>query len=220
MAFSSSSLTTLAGRSMTSPAAIWGTLRSSPGTATVPAGSAPGVSPSGRTASASGRSRRGGTGGTAAPSPAFSLPPVAALLALPEGAERAVLAHGKVLPLLVRAAHVALAHRHLLDAVLEEEVLQLLLHFRVRRDIRRHPPHQDRLGPLVRDDGSGDLGGPFVVGSVAGDGADGEAGLPRLLSLPLPGPLPAVLLLVFRNRGLPLGQILLRDQVPVLLSDE
>ena len=39
-----------------------------------------------------------------------SLLPVAALLALPERAERAVLAHGEVLALLVRATHVSVAH--------------------------------------------------------------------------------------------------------------
>src|SRR5262249_10886575 len=49
---------------------------------------------------------------------------------------------------------------------------------------------------------------------------DGETGLPRLLSLPLPGPFRAVLLLVFLNRGLPLGQIFVRDQMLVLLGDE
>src|SRR6516162_178363 len=75
-----------------------------------------------------------------------SILPVAALLPLPERAKRAVLAFREVLALLVRAAHVALAHRHLLDAVMEEELLYLLLHLRVRRYVGSDPALQDRLG--------------------------------------------------------------------------
>jgi hypothetical protein len=43
------------------------------------------------------------------------------------------------------AAHVALPHRYGLGAVLEEEVLHLLLDFRVRRYVRGNPPLDDRI---------------------------------------------------------------------------
>src|SRR5262245_31584520 len=95
------------------------------------------------------------------------------LLPLPERAERAVLAVREVLALLVRAAHVALGHRHLLDPVLEEEVLQLLLHLRVGRHVRGHPALQDRLGTVVQDHACRDLRGRLVVRAVHGDRADG-----------------------------------------------
>src|SRR5205807_2444514 len=70
---------------------------------------------------------------------------VATLPPLPERTERAVLTVRKVLALLVRAAHVPLGHRHLLDAVLKKEVLQLQLHFGVGHHVRGHPPLEDRL---------------------------------------------------------------------------
>src|SRR5215471_8657323 len=53
----------------------------------------------------------------------FSIPRSAPLLPFPERTERAVLTVRKVLALLVRAAHVALAHCHGVDTVLEEKVL-------------------------------------------------------------------------------------------------
>jgi hypothetical protein len=53
---------------------------------------------------------------------------------LPEPTERAALSVWKVFAFLLRAAHIPLAHRHLLDAVLAEEILQLLLFLRVGRD--------------------------------------------------------------------------------------
>jgi hypothetical protein len=64
---------------------------------------------------------------------------------------------GEVLALLARAADVALGHRHLLDAVLDEEVLQLLLHLRIGRYVGTHPAFHDRLGPVLKDHPSGDL---------------------------------------------------------------
>src|SRR5437899_731139 len=107
------------------------------------------------------------------PSCVSSLVPVAALLALPEGAERAVLAYGEVLALLVRATHVALAHDDRPDAVLLEELLKFLLYLGVRGHVGPDPPLQDGLGPIVGYDRSGDLGRRLVVGAVEGDGADG-----------------------------------------------
>src|SRR5262245_35590484 len=105
---------------------------------------------------------------------ASSLLAVAALLALPERAEGAVLAQREVLALLVRAAHVALAHRRPLDAVLEEEVLQPLLHLRVGHHVRGHPPLHDRLGTVLQEHARRDLRGRPVVGAVPRHGADGE----------------------------------------------
>src|SRR5262249_48439671 len=102
-----------------------------------------------------------------------SVPSVTPLLSLPERAEGAVLAVGKVFAFLVRAAQVALGHRHLLDPVLEEEVLQLLLYPGVGHHVRGHPPLQDRLGTVSQDHASGDLRGRLVVGAVQGHGADG-----------------------------------------------
>jgi hypothetical protein len=55
----------------------------------------------------------------------------AALFSLPKRTERAVLTVRKVLAFLVRAAHVPLAHRHLLDAVLKKEIRHFLLDLRV-----------------------------------------------------------------------------------------
>src|SRR5262249_60757877 len=78
--------------------------------------------------------------------------------ALPERAERAVLAVREVLSLLMRAAHVALAHRHGIDAVLEEEVLHLLLDFRIRRCVRCHPALDNRIGAVMQNHASSDLG--------------------------------------------------------------
>src|SRR5689334_9925973 len=78
------------------------------------------------------------------------------LLPLPERAKRAVLAVREVLPLLVRAAHVALGHGHGLDPVLPEELLKLPLHLRVGRNVCPHPPHDDRLGSPVANDPGGD----------------------------------------------------------------
>src|SRR5262245_45983831 len=75
-----------------------------------------------------------------------SLPPVAALLALPERAERAILACREIFPLLVRAAHVALAHRHRPDAVLLEELLKFLPHLGAGGHVGPDPPLQGRLG--------------------------------------------------------------------------
>src|SRR5258708_26479716 len=72
-----------------------------------------------------------------------------ALLALPKRTERAVLAVREVLALLVRAAHVALAQRHGLDAVPEEEILHLLLYLRIGRNVRGHPTLDDRLGTVT-----------------------------------------------------------------------
>src|SRR5262249_17044894 len=91
----------------------------------------------------------------------------------PERTEGAVLPVGKVFALLVRAAHVALRHRHLLDAVLEEEVLQFLLHLRVGHHIRSHPPLHNRLGTVMQDHASSYLGRGLVVGAVHRHGADG-----------------------------------------------
>jgi hypothetical protein len=68
---------------------------------------------------------------------------------LPEGAERAVLAEGEVRALLVRAAHIALAHGHGLDAVLEKEILYLLLDLWVGRHVRGDPALDDRLGTVM-----------------------------------------------------------------------
>src|SRR5262249_47462587 len=90
----------------------------------------------------------------------------APLLPFPERTKRAILAVGEVLALLVRAAHVALDHCHGFDAVLEEEVLQLLLHLRVGRHVRGHPPLDDCLGTVMQDDPCGDLGRDLVVGAV------------------------------------------------------
>ena len=81
------------------------------------------------------------------PRQAASIPAIAPLFPTPERAEGAVLALGKVLTLLVRAAQVALGHSHLLDAVLEEEVLQLLLHLRVGHYVGCHRAPQIR--PLL-----------------------------------------------------------------------
>jgi hypothetical protein len=39
----------------------------------------------------------------------------------------------------------ALAHRHGLDAVLEEEVLHYLMDFQVGRNVRGHPPFDNRF---------------------------------------------------------------------------
>src|SRR5260370_3491105 len=68
--------------------------------------------------------------------PSPSILSIASLFPLPEWTKRAVLSLGKVRALLVRTAHVAVAHRHGLDTVLEEEVLQLLLHFRAENNGR------------------------------------------------------------------------------------
>src|SRR5260370_23563652 len=81
-----------------------------------------------------------------------------AMLPFPEWAERAVLAVRKVLTFLVRAAHVALAHRHGLDAVPDEEILHLLLDLRIARNVRGHPPLDDRLGTVMQDHSSSNLG--------------------------------------------------------------
>src|SRR5262249_19217366 len=105
--------------------------------------------------------------------PGASVLSVPSLFPTPGRAEGAVLAVGEVLALLVRAAQVALGHRHLLDPVPEEEVLQLLLHLRVGRHVRGHPLLQDRLGTVSKDDSGGDLRGRLVVGAVQGHGAEG-----------------------------------------------
>src|SRR4051794_23068565 len=100
-------------------------------------------------------------------SPSVSVLPIAALLPPPERAEGTVLAVREVLPFFVRAAHVALAHRHGLDAVLLEERLNLLLDFRVCRNVRGDPSHDDRLGTVMQDQPWGDLRGRLVVGAIA-----------------------------------------------------
>src|SRR5262249_11591042 len=99
-------------------------------------------------------------------------PRLAPLLPPPERAEGAVLALREVLPFLVRAAHAALAHRHGLDAVLDEEALHLRRDPGVRRHVRGHPALDDRLGAVVEDHAGGDLRGRPVVGAVQGHGAD------------------------------------------------
>src|SRR5262249_52004412 len=76
--------------------------------------------------------------------------------------QRTVLAKRKILPFLMRAAHIALAHRHLLDAVMEEELLYLLLHLRVRHDICGDPALDDRLGTVTQR-----LGARNAVGGEA-----------------------------------------------------
>src|SRR5262245_59392782 len=110
------------------------------------------------------------------------------LLPLPERAEGAVLAVREVLALLMRAAHVALGHRHLLDAVLEEKVLQLLLHLGVGHHVCGHPPLHDRLGTVMQDHARRNLRGRPVVGAVQRHGADGV-----LTLLPIRSQVPVIL---------------------------
>src|SRR5262245_16625658 len=84
------------------------------------------------------------------------------------------------------AAHVPLAHRHGLDAVLEEEVLHLLLDFRVRRYVRGDPALDDRVGTVMEDHASSNLRGRLVVGpymaTVPMGYSGGFRGLRRFIS--------------------------------------
>src|SRR5579864_5531656 len=98
-----------------------------------------------------------------------SIPRPAPLLPFPKRTIRAVLAVGKVLALLVRAAHISVTHRHGFDTVLEEEILHFLLDFRVGGNIRSNPALNDCLGTVMEDHASGNLGRLFVVGTVQGD---------------------------------------------------
>src|SRR5436190_399609 len=104
---------------------------------------------------------------------------VASLFAFPEWTEGTVLAVREVFPFLVRAAHVSLAHRHGLDAVLEEKILQLLLHFRVGRHARSYPALHDCLSTVMEDHACGYLRGCLVIGAVHRHGAN------RVLRLPM-----------------------------------
>src|SRR3954468_4986969 len=76
----------------------------------------------------------------------LSIPAVAALLARPERAEGAVRSFEEIFALLVRASHVPGAGGDRLDPMLGEELTDLPLDLRARRDIGRHPAPDDRLG--------------------------------------------------------------------------
>jgi hypothetical protein len=54
-----------------------------------------------------------------------------------------------------------------------EEVLQLLLHPRVGRHARDHPPLHDRFGTASKDHARRYLRGRLVVGAVQGHRAEG-----------------------------------------------
>lgn len=127
------------------------------------------------------------------------LPPAASLLSPPERAKRAVLVMRKVQPFFVRAAF---GHRHGLDPVLGEELLKLPLHLRAGRNVRAHPPLDDRLGIPVENDLSGDLDRRLIVGAVVSHGAGGG----------LRGLLPLVLL----DGCAPLGPVMFRFRFPYL----
>src|SRR5262249_46152958 len=103
----------------------------------------------------------------------FSIPRSASLLPFPERAEWAVFAMWKIKSLLVRPAHVAIAHGHGLHAVPEEEVLHFPLDLRVRCYVRGNPPLNNCIGTVMYNHASCDFGRRLVVGAIQGDSADG-----------------------------------------------
>src|SRR5436190_1367833 len=133
------------------------------------------------------------------------------LLSLPEWTKRAILAAWEVQPFFMRAAHVAITHRHGLDAVLVKEIFHFLLDLRVGRNARGDPTLDDGLGPVMKDHASSDFCGRLVVWAVEGHGADGV--LRRLLLL-------AVLHLVLLDGRIPLSQIRIGEKLLVVLGDE
>src|SRR5262249_23705091 len=98
---------------------------------------------------------------------------IASLLPLPEWTKRAILAMWIVQPLFLRAAHVAIAHRHRIDTVLVEEIFHFLLDLWVGRDIRGAPTLDDRLCTVMKNHAGSHLCRRLVVGAVQGHGADG-----------------------------------------------
>src|SRR5271157_4759331 len=100
-----------------------------------------------------------------------SEPLIAPLLPFPEGAKRAVFAQREILTLLMRAAHVSIAHCDGRDSMCVEELHDLSLDLWVRRYVGSDPSLDDRLGILCREHTCGDLGRGLVVGTVKGHGA-------------------------------------------------
>src|SRR5262249_8251623 len=141
----------------------------------------------------------------------LSNPTGASLFSLPKRTKRAVLAVWKIKAFFARTAHVALAYRHGLDAVLKEKVLHFLLDLRVRCYVRDARAVDDGLGPVRTNHASSDLGRRLVVGAVRGDSADGILRWLRAL---------AVLHLVLLDRRLPLVQVRFGEKVLVVLGDK
>src|ERR1043165_4778439 len=105
--------------------------------------------------------------------PSPSLLPIASLFPLPERTKRTISSLRKVQSFFVRATHVAITHRHRLDAVLGEELVNLLLHLHVLHDLATHPALDYRFGSFMQDDACGNLGRRLGVGTVERHGANG-----------------------------------------------